>query len=222
MGGMRMGADPRTSVTDADGLVRGLDNVGVADASVFPTSGAHNPTLTLMAVALRNARRWVGGGPRTSPSRADPDPVGKAPDRAGDRAYGRAHVRAAHPHRRLPHPPRGAGPLPDPQPVGRGFGQGAGRASASPRSPRPAAATPSRSAGSTAGSPVKRSSSTAPSSSTRCRSRSPPTSSTATPTTPPVSPRPWPWWRPPALAGCSIEDSTGRPRRPDLPRGARR
>ena len=60
MGGLRMGTDARTSVTDADGLFRGLDNVGVADASVFPTSGAHNPTLTLMAVALRNARRWVG------------------------------------------------------------------------------------------------------------------------------------------------------------------
>jgi choline dehydrogenase-like flavoprotein len=63
MGGLRMGTDARTSVTDADGLFRGLDNVGVADASVFPTSGAHNPTLTLMAVALRNARRWVGSQP---------------------------------------------------------------------------------------------------------------------------------------------------------------
>ena len=40
MGGMRMGSDARTSVTDASGMVRGLDNVGVADASVFPTSGA--------------------------------------------------------------------------------------------------------------------------------------------------------------------------------------
>jgi choline dehydrogenase-like flavoprotein len=60
LGGMRMGADAGSSVTDADGLVRGLDNVGVADASVFATGGAHNPTLTLMAVALRNARRWVG------------------------------------------------------------------------------------------------------------------------------------------------------------------
>jgi gluconate 2-dehydrogenase alpha chain len=60
MGGMRMGDDPRTSVTDADGMVRGLDNVAISDASVFPTSGAHNPTLTLMAVALRNARRWLG------------------------------------------------------------------------------------------------------------------------------------------------------------------
>ena len=60
LGGLRMGTDARTSVTDAEGLVRGLDNVGVADASVFPTSGAQNPTLTLMATALRNARRWVG------------------------------------------------------------------------------------------------------------------------------------------------------------------
>lgn len=62
LGGLRMGADARASVVDADGLFRGLDNVGVADASVFATGGAHNPTLTLMAVALRNARRWVGGG----------------------------------------------------------------------------------------------------------------------------------------------------------------
>ena len=43
MGGMRMGSDPRTSVVDSHGRVRGLDNVGVADASVFPTSGAAQP-----------------------------------------------------------------------------------------------------------------------------------------------------------------------------------
>lgn len=59
MGGMRMGADPRTSVTGGDGIVHGTDNVLVADGSVFPTSGANNPTLTLMATALRNARRLV-------------------------------------------------------------------------------------------------------------------------------------------------------------------
>lgn len=59
MGGMRMGTDPRTSVTDAGGIVRGTDNVLVADGSLFPTSGAHNPTLTIMATALRNARRLV-------------------------------------------------------------------------------------------------------------------------------------------------------------------
>ena len=60
MGGMRMGDDPRTSVTDAHGFVRGLDNVLVADGSVFPTAGAHNPTLTIMATALRNVRHVVG------------------------------------------------------------------------------------------------------------------------------------------------------------------
>jgi choline dehydrogenase-like flavoprotein len=60
MGGMRMGADPKTSVTDAIGRVRELDNVVVADGSVFATSGSHNPTLTIMATALRNARQWIG------------------------------------------------------------------------------------------------------------------------------------------------------------------
>jgi gluconate 2-dehydrogenase alpha chain len=66
MGGMRMGDDPATSVTDPVGRVRTLDNVFVTDAGVFATSGAGNPTLTLMAVALRSARAIVGGDlPRT-------------------------------------------------------------------------------------------------------------------------------------------------------------
>ena len=70
MGGMRMGADPRTSVTNGIGRVHGLDNVVVADGSVFPTSGSHNPTLTIMATALRNARQWVGlSPPATAPKR---------------------------------------------------------------------------------------------------------------------------------------------------------
>jgi choline dehydrogenase-like flavoprotein len=60
MGGMMMGADPATSVTDPHGRVHGLDNVYVADGSVFVTSGAHNPTNTLMAVALRNMRHLAG------------------------------------------------------------------------------------------------------------------------------------------------------------------
>jgi choline dehydrogenase-like flavoprotein len=62
MGGMPMGSDPKASVTDGIGRVHGLDNVVVADGSVFPTSGAHNPTLTIMATALRNARQWMGLG----------------------------------------------------------------------------------------------------------------------------------------------------------------
>jgi gluconate 2-dehydrogenase alpha chain len=56
MGGMTMGADPARSVTDPYGRVHGLDNVYVADGSVFVTSGAHNPTNTIMAVALRSMR----------------------------------------------------------------------------------------------------------------------------------------------------------------------
>jgi gluconate 2-dehydrogenase alpha chain len=60
MGGMMMGAHPATSVTDTHGRVHGLDNVYVADGSVFVTSGAHNPTNTIMAVALRNMRHLAG------------------------------------------------------------------------------------------------------------------------------------------------------------------
>jgi choline dehydrogenase-like flavoprotein len=61
MGGMRMGADPATSVTDEFGRVRTLDNVFVTDAGVFVNAGAGNPTLTLMAVALRSARAIANG-----------------------------------------------------------------------------------------------------------------------------------------------------------------
>jgi choline dehydrogenase-like flavoprotein len=39
-------------VTDTHGRVHGLDNGYVADGSVFVTSGAHDPTNTIMAVAL--------------------------------------------------------------------------------------------------------------------------------------------------------------------------
>jgi choline dehydrogenase-like flavoprotein len=60
MGGMMMGADPATSVTDTSGRVHGLDNVYAADGSVFVTSGAQNPTNTIMAVALRNMRQLAG------------------------------------------------------------------------------------------------------------------------------------------------------------------
>jgi gluconate 2-dehydrogenase alpha chain len=60
MGGMMMGPDPRSAVTDNYGRVHGLDNVFVADGSVFVTSGAQNPTNTLMAVALRNMRHLAG------------------------------------------------------------------------------------------------------------------------------------------------------------------
>lgn len=56
LGGMAMGTDPATSVTDPWGRVHGTDDVYVNDGALFTTSGGANPTLTLMAVALRNAR----------------------------------------------------------------------------------------------------------------------------------------------------------------------
>ncbi len=62
MGGMRAGTDPTISVCDPDGRIHDLDNVFVTDASLFPTSGAVNPTLTLMALALRNAVAFSGLG----------------------------------------------------------------------------------------------------------------------------------------------------------------
>jgi choline dehydrogenase-like flavoprotein len=52
-GTLRFGADPRTSVLNTDCRAHDLDNLYVADASFFPSSGAVNPSLTIMANALR-------------------------------------------------------------------------------------------------------------------------------------------------------------------------
>ncbi len=56
MGSTRMGADARTSVVDADLRVHGARNVWIAGASVFPTSGCANPTMTIVALSIRLAR----------------------------------------------------------------------------------------------------------------------------------------------------------------------
>jgi choline dehydrogenase-like flavoprotein len=56
MGTARMGDNPDTSVVDPFGRLHELDNVYVGDASVFVSSGGFNPTLTIMALALRMAR----------------------------------------------------------------------------------------------------------------------------------------------------------------------
>ncbi len=55
MGTTRMHSDPRQGVVDADSRVHGIANLFVAGSSVFPTSGAANPTLTIVALALRLA-----------------------------------------------------------------------------------------------------------------------------------------------------------------------
>jgi choline dehydrogenase-like flavoprotein len=57
MGTTRMHTDPTRGVVDADCRVHGLHNLWLAGSSVFPTGGAANPTLTIVALALRLARR---------------------------------------------------------------------------------------------------------------------------------------------------------------------
>ncbi len=64
IGTARMGGDPRTSVVDADCRVHGVDNLSIAGSAVFPTSSQANPTLTIVALALRLAERLRGDGAR--------------------------------------------------------------------------------------------------------------------------------------------------------------
>ncbi len=54
-GTARFGTDPTSSVLDLDCKAHELDNLYVADASFFPSIGAVNPTLTIIANALRVA-----------------------------------------------------------------------------------------------------------------------------------------------------------------------
>ena len=60
MGTVRMGTDPETSVADALGRLHQLENVVIADSSVFATSSGYGPTLTLAALAARAATAMVG------------------------------------------------------------------------------------------------------------------------------------------------------------------
>jgi choline dehydrogenase-like flavoprotein len=52
-GTIRFGLDPKTSALDVNCKAHELDNLYVVDASFFPSSGAVNPALTVMANALR-------------------------------------------------------------------------------------------------------------------------------------------------------------------------
>jgi choline dehydrogenase-like flavoprotein len=61
VGTLRAGDDPRTAPVDRDGRLRGTDNVYVADASLFPTAGGVNPSLTIAALALRIGERLAVG-----------------------------------------------------------------------------------------------------------------------------------------------------------------
>jgi choline dehydrogenase-like flavoprotein len=55
IGTTRMSVEPREGVVDPNCRVHGIQNLFVAGCSVFPTSGHANPTLTLVALAVRLA-----------------------------------------------------------------------------------------------------------------------------------------------------------------------
>jgi choline dehydrogenase-like flavoprotein len=55
IGTIRMAADPKQGVVDADCRVHGTTNLFVAGCAVFPTSGQANPTLLITALSARLA-----------------------------------------------------------------------------------------------------------------------------------------------------------------------
>ena len=67
IGTARMGADPSNSVVDPDGRLWDVENVLIADSSVFPTSTGYGPTLTLAALAARACHRLAGSAPADIP-----------------------------------------------------------------------------------------------------------------------------------------------------------
>ena len=53
LGTTRMNEDPRKGVVDKNCKVHGIDNLFIAGGSCYPTVGAVNPTLTIVAISLR-------------------------------------------------------------------------------------------------------------------------------------------------------------------------
>lgn len=53
MGTTRMNEDPKKGVVDANCKVHGIDNLFIAGSACFPTGGAINPTLSVVAISLR-------------------------------------------------------------------------------------------------------------------------------------------------------------------------
>jgi hypothetical protein len=61
MGATRMSATPEDGYVDSDCKAHELDNLYIASSSVFTTCGYANPTLTIIALALRLADHLSGG-----------------------------------------------------------------------------------------------------------------------------------------------------------------
>ena len=56
-----MGENQQICAVDSTGRVNGFENLHIADASMIPDAPGVNPQGTVMALALRNARHFVGG-----------------------------------------------------------------------------------------------------------------------------------------------------------------
>ena len=69
-GTIRFGHDPQTSALDANCRAHDVDNLYVVDGSFFPSSGAVNPALTIMANAMRVGDHLLGRLGVTSPAGA--------------------------------------------------------------------------------------------------------------------------------------------------------
>ncbi|MFL6733322.1 MAG: FAD-dependent oxidoreductase [Sphingomicrobium sp.] len=84
MGTTRMADDPARGVTDRWGRVHGLSNLYIAGSSLFPTSGWANPTLTIIALALRSCQKILEPQWTFSPYVAAGRAVAEADPQAGD------------------------------------------------------------------------------------------------------------------------------------------
>jgi choline dehydrogenase-like flavoprotein len=56
IGTLRMAKDATEGVTDASGRLFGTSNFYIASSAIFPTSGQANPTLAMVALAMRQAK----------------------------------------------------------------------------------------------------------------------------------------------------------------------
>jgi choline dehydrogenase-like flavoprotein len=61
LGTLRMGTDPDASVTDSHGKFHDLTNLYCADGGVYVTSTGYNPTVTIQALACRQAHHILDG-----------------------------------------------------------------------------------------------------------------------------------------------------------------
>ncbi len=59
VGTARMGADPKTSVTNPWNQTHDVKNLWINDAGPFVTAGNQNPTLTILALAMRSSERMI-------------------------------------------------------------------------------------------------------------------------------------------------------------------